>query len=574
MEKFKVLFLNHKKKQCGVYQYGIRLFKSFENTESVEYFYKELDCLTEYQEINPIELDFIIYNYHECTMSWLNDDNIYKNIKNIGIMHETTRDIFDIKLNLDPTFQDCDHHYSIPRPMYHNVDDILENYQPSTKEIKDFINYRQNEVPVFGSFGFAQWHKKFEKIVQLVNAQYDKAIIKFVTPVADFIPNSEILISQNYHNCVQYITKPGIQLIITKEFFTNEDILCFLRSNDMNIFLYESDNGYPSSVIDYALPAKKPIGISGSVVFKHVYSDDICPYKNTLEHCMQKSIDHCSQFLESYSKENMNKRFMQIFQENFNKEIEMKNAYLQENTIKTLEKGYSNASPFPFEMIDNFLQKECLDKIKMDVDDLNRYPPDGADVFKSTVNNKFVYEEHKFGKHLKELVQYLISREFVEYLEKLTGIKELVSDDFFYGGGIHKIANKGFLAIHTDFNMYNNRKHGILDRRINLLLYLNDYWQENYNGHLILCDKTTKKACYKITPIKNRCVIFNTTNKSLHGHPELLDLPPGRMRMRESLALYYYTKNNDTLIDFEGDVYHGTICYDWSDFDTSTVKLV
>ncbi len=47
-------------------------------------------------------------------------------------------------------------------------------------------------------------------------------------------------------------------------------------------------------------------------------------------------------------------------------------------------------------------------------------------------------------------------------------------------------------------------------------------------------------ACQeRILPIANRCVIFSTTDFSLHGHPDPLACPPGRTR--RSLALYYYT---------------------------------
>jgi len=63
-------------------------------------------------------------------------------------------------------------------------------------------------------------------------------------------------------------------------------------------------------------------------------------------------------------------------------------------------------------------------------------------------------------------------------------------------------------------------------------------------------------------PILNRCVIFNTTNSSLHGHPEPLMGP-----IRESIAVYYYTKNKyNGVCDFEYDTPHTTIFYNTNDF--------
>ena len=120
------------------------------------------------------------------------------------------------------------------------------------------------------------------------------------------------------------------------------------------------------------------------------------------------------------------------------------------------------------------------------------------------------------------------------------------------------------MEIHTDFNFYNHKKYGLLDRRINLLLYLNPNWKEEYNGHFMLADVEKKIICKKILPILNRCIIFNTCNKSLHGHPERLKIPDNISR--QSFALYYYTKNNGKGIDFEGHKKHNTIFYDYNKF--------
>ncbi len=92
------------------------------------------------------------------------------------------------------------------------------------------------------------------------------------------------------------------------------------------------------------------------------------------------------------------------------------------------------------------------------------------------------------------------------------------------------------VKVHVDFN-----KHGPyqLDRRLNLLLYLNKDWKEEYGGHLQLWDKEMKNCEQKILPIFNRVALFSTTETSWHGHPDPLTCPEGWSR--KSLALYYYT---------------------------------
>ncbi len=84
-----------------------------------------------------------------------------------------------------------------------------------------------------------------------------------------------------------------------------------------------------------------------------------------------------------------------------------------------------------------------------------------------------------------DLVHYLNSQPFLEYLSALTGIGGLLPDPYFRGGGLHEIPRGGFLKIHADFNRHPDLP---LDRRINLLLYLNADWEERYGGHLELLD--------------------------------------------------------------------------------------
>ena len=48
-----------------------------------------------------------------------------------------------------------------------------------------------------------------------------------------------------------------------------------------------------------------------------------------------------------------------------------------------------------------------------------------------------------------------------------------------------------------------------------------------------------KNRVKSVTPVWNRCVIFNTDADSYHGHPDPLATPEGVLR--RSVALYYYT---------------------------------
>ena len=102
---------------------------------------------------------------------------------------------------------------------------------------------------------------------------------------------------------------------------------------------------------------------------------------------------------------------------------------------------------------------------------------------------------------------------------------------------MHELKDGGFLNIHCDFNKDPKMK---LDRRINVLIYLNHDWQSQYGGALELWDKDMKNCVQKIQPIFNRMVIFNTTNFSFHGNPDKIKLSD-KSKSRKSIALYYYS---------------------------------
>jgi hypothetical protein len=100
--------------------------------------------------------------------------------------------------------------------------------------------------------------------------------------------------------------KPGVEILIFRTFFTNEKLLKFLSSNTANIFMYDKMVGRGiSSIIDYAISANVPIVISDSFMFRHIYSDEICIYKNSLVDCMNNSKLILPTLLSRYSNKNL-----------------------------------------------------------------------------------------------------------------------------------------------------------------------------------------------------------------------------------------------------------------------------
>jgi len=197
---------------------------------------------------------------------------------------------------------------------------------------------------------------------------------------------------------------------------------------------------------------------------------------------------------------------------------------------------YMSAEPFPNIVIDNFFNEEILSQVLADFPDLSKK----ADVNNYSNHNEKKLEakgEQHFSDLTKGFVHFMNSQPVLEFLQELTGIKEtLLPDPYLKGGGYHEIKPGGLLKVHADFN-----KHEMtwLDRRINLLIYLNKDWEESYGGHFELFNVEMTKSYKKVLPIFNRIAIFSTTDFTYHGHPDPLTCPPDRSR--KSIALYYYS---------------------------------
>lgn len=204
----------------------------------------------------------------------------------------------------------------------------------------------------------------------------------------------------------------------------------------------------------------------------------------------------------------------------------------------SLADDYLHASPFPHILIDNFLPPKVAERA------LNDFPSPECKYYAQPDNENQVLKlgrlQDQYFKGVPDRLRHLLyefnSKTFVDFLEALTGINGIIPDPHYSGGALHQILPGGKLDVHADFNK--DPRTG-LDRRINVLLYLNKNWREEYDGYLELWDKDMQECQENIAPIFNRCVIFNTTSNSYHGHPRTLRCPDGTTR--KSLAFYYYT---------------------------------
>ena len=219
-----------------------------------------------------------------------------------------------------------------------------------------------------------------------------------------------------------------------------------------------------------------------------------------------------------------------------------------------LNKLYKNNEPYPHIVMNNFLNEDILNKVFNEFPNLSKQKKTQIQYFKNQNEDKYSSKGvNLLSPAAFNLIAFLNSEYFLNYLQKLTGIKEiLISDPYLSGGGYHEIKTNGVLKIHADFNMHPNLN---LHRRLNLLIYLNKNWNESWGGDFQMFDKNMNGPIKRIYPHFNTCVIFSTTSETFHGHPDPLNCP--KNKSRKSIALYYFSSErpDDEISDVHSTIF-------------------
>jgi len=218
-------------------------------------------------------------------------------------------------------------------------------------------------------------------------------------------------------------------------------------------------------------------------------------------------------------------------------EIDYVELYAKAENLKNI---YQKNNPFPNCVIDNFFNtityKNICDTFPTRENEIWKTPTNSHTLNKSvTKQGPLGLKEYLFSENQRRLFMELHSSLFLNFLEKLTGINGLIPDPYFAEGSYAMSKSGGILDIHADFSHHDKLN---LERRLNILIYLNDDWRNDYEGALNLYDPNLVLV-KKIYPIGNRIAIFNTSENSFHGFPEKIKCPENMVR--KSINLYYYT---------------------------------
>lgn len=204
--------------------------------------------------------------------------------------------------------------------------------------------------------------------------------------------------------------------------------------------------------------------------------------------------------------------------------------------VDRLRHEWRTAQPFPHIMIEPFLDAEFAREIAASYPTFGDARSVGHEFkFVNEVGKVQVTDSAKFPAPVARLNEMLANPEFLDQMAAISGIPRLQADPALAGGGMHITGPRGRLDVHVDFNYVEEKK---LHRRMNLLLYLNETWDDQWGGGVELWDRKVKRRYQRFSPKLNRCVVFETSEISFHG-VEQVTCPPGHAR--QSFATYYYT---------------------------------
>lgn len=210
--------------------------------------------------------------------------------------------------------------------------------------------------------------------------------------------------------------------------------------------------------------------------------------------------------------------------------------YLDPNKVQELKQSFETGKPCKHIVLPNFLTEEIAINLyehfpKMDTLNVKR---------KSLNENKNEdYHFERFHPDFAKVRDALANPEFIKIVETITGIDNLTTTNDALGAGVHQGSNGSYVDVHIDSN-FNPMED--LWRRLNLLIYLNKDWKDEYGGELELWDQEMTKCETTVPCDWNRAVIFLTDETTPHGYGKIT-VPEGETR--KSFYTYYSTPTQE-----------------------------
>jgi methylglyoxal synthase len=269
--------------------------------------------IIDYQEVDennrkiPDNYDFYAFNYHHLTMGWL-DTRSVRSLSGLRLTFVLEvlpnnpfilcpAEDFDVYCALDPTMNVSDKRvYAFPRPL-----EIQKKITP----------YHEPPIPIIGSFGFATQGKGFDRVVEAVNKEFEKAVVKINIPSGSYADDN-CKYSEYLGDLCRNTAKEGVDVIITHDYMTKDELIEWCSQNTLNCFLYNRNMPGLSATTDQAISSGRPLAVSDNETFRHI-TQYIKPYPyRSLKESIAVSSAEVLQIQKDWEPVNFAKRFEQV----------------------------------------------------------------------------------------------------------------------------------------------------------------------------------------------------------------------------------------------------------------------
>jgi prolyl 3-hydroxylase /prolyl 3,4-dihydroxylase len=178
--------------------------------------------------------------------------------------------------------------------------------------------------------------------------------------------------------------------------------------------------------------------------------------------------------------------------------------YLEKNKKAELKAQFSKAKPFPYLELKKFLTKDASKKL-LEAVLREQFTPKEADLFSLKHTNDIISSKNK---ELVAFRDFLLSEEFMQYMESITNLK-LKRKAIDLAGSLYE--DTDYLLCHDD---------QLEGRKIAFLFYLSDMKQSD-GGSLGLIDKQLKTK-QRIVPRMGTLAFFEVSPISYHEVEEVV----------------------------------------------------
>ena len=303
-KKLSGIFINCIEAQDSIFESGKMAFECLLGSDKYSLDYVELTRDTAKLTGN---YDFYLFNYHQDTMYWLKTEpikNLLTGLKMTIVLEVSPNDPFvycsakdfDAYVVLDPTLNiKAENAFAFPRP--------LETF-------KEDINYEPKDIPVIGSFGFATPGKGFEHVIDAVNREFEKAVVRINIPYSTYADESGKFAKQLAQMCKDR-AKTGIEVIVTHAFMTKSELIKWCGQNTLNCFLYDRNQPGLAATTDQAITSGRPLITSKNNTFRHIQKFiKPFPYQS-----LKEAIANTPKIVQELQSEWSPKKFRERFEE-------------------------------------------------------------------------------------------------------------------------------------------------------------------------------------------------------------------------------------------------------------------